>query len=279
MKVAPGFALHRDGPRLVVVADGLEAAVAALGLFEEGGLERCLADRTDGGGRGWTAVAPLPGRPERLHLRPVRHGGWLAPLTRDRLRSPARPLAELSANAQLRAAGAPVPRPALVAARRRRDRSWTATLGTLFEEDHRNALDFLASQPARPRLLALAESAGVALRRFHDAGGRHADLHVANLIVREDPGAPRVCIVDLDRARVASPVPPRRRMREIMRLHRSLAKRGLEAADDPALHARFFAGYSGRDRELRRALWATLARERLRGALHRLAYRRTYRRT
>jgi 3-deoxy-D-manno-octulosonic acid kinase len=258
----------------VVVATPLEDAVRELGLLEAGGLERLLASGAARAGRARNAVVPLPGREERLHLRPFRHGGQLAGIFGDRLPGLGRPLAELAANTLLAAAGAPVPRPALVAGRRRGPGMWTAAVGTLHEENTCSAVGLLSKCPERERLLPVAAAAGASLRRFHDAGGRHADLHVGNLLIREAGPSPRVLLVDLDRARVASPVPARRRMAEIMRLYRSLVKRRTSDALAPEVIAHFLDGYTAGDADLRDALLAHLPRERLRLAIHRIGYGR-----
>jgi tRNA A-37 threonylcarbamoyl transferase component Bud32 len=272
VRLAAGFRLHRSGPRILAVAAPWEAAALALGLVERGGLERLLAGNVAGGAR--NAVVPLPGCRERLHLRPLRHGGWLAGVLGDRIAGPGRPLAELAVHAQLARAGVPVPRPALVAARRRMPGVWTAALGTVHEEDARNGIELLSAEPAREELLAAAAAAGRALRRFHDAGGRHPDLHVGNLLFRCDRAEQRAWIIDLDGARIVTRLPTARRMREIMRLHRSLVKRQLAAARAPAVTACFLDAYTAGDADLRRQLLRWLPREKLRLTLHQLGYRK-----
>jgi 3-deoxy-D-manno-octulosonic acid kinase len=269
-----GFVRERSGGRIVVVAEDFAEAVRGLDLLGPGALDRLLAGGADRGGRGRNVVVSLPGRSERLHVRSFRHGGWLARPLGGRLAGTGRPLAELAANARLHAAGAPVPRPVLVAGERRAPGIWHAAVGTVHVEASRNAGDVLAAGPEGPRLLSLARAAGESLRRFHDAGGRHADLHVGNLLVRPLGELPRVCIVDLDRARLTPRVPPARRLAEIMRLHRSLVKRGLDGLVSEAAVAAFLDGYTAGDRRLRAALLAYLPRERRRLALHRLGYAR-----
>jgi hypothetical protein len=219
-------------------------------------------------------VVSLPGREDRLHLRPFRHGGSFAGVLGDRLPGLGRPLAELAANTLLAAAGAPVPRPALVAGRRRGPGMWTAAVGTLHEENACSAAELLSKRPEPRRLLPLATAAGTSLRRFHDAGGRHADLRVGNLLIREAGASQHLLVVDLDRARVASPVPAHRRMAEIMRLYRSLLKRRMSGALAPEVIAHFLDAYTAGDADLRAALLAHLPRERLRLAIHRLGYGR-----
>ena len=265
------FRRHRRGPVRLLVAEPFESAALALGLLEVDALERPRHREVGGAGRGTNAVQPLPGRSERLHLRPFHHGGWLAAVTRDRLTSLARPVAELIVNARLAEVGAPVPRPVLVVGRRRGPGLWRAAVGTLHEGSGCNGREFLASGPPRERVVAVARASGVALRRLHDAGGCHADLHLGNVLICEADGAPRVVFVDLDRARVVRPVPVPRRSAEMMRLYRSLLKWGGAVAPEAIAH--FFDAYCGDDHALRAALSAALPRERLRVALHRIGYR------
>lgn len=264
------------GARVLRVASEFVAAVEAASLPEPGALAAREAGADASRGRAGTAVIALPGREERIHLRPVRHGGWLGGLLRGALWGLARPTHEIQATARLSAAGAPVPRPVLVAGARLAGPLWTAVVGTVHEEGSADGVAFLGSRPDRKRLLRAAEAAGRAVRRFHDAGGRHADLHIKNLLLHEGEDGSRALVIDLDRVRVDGPPSPRRRMRELMRLYRSLVKRGLLAQVGPRGCARFFAAYVDRDRALRRALLAHLPRERRRVALHALGYRRGF---
>ncbi len=163
-------------------------------------------------------------------------------------------------------------RPALVAAERRSG-LWRAAVATWFEPDAIDAERYLASDPAPARTLRAAAAAGTALRRFHDAGGRHADLHAGNLLLREGAAGCEAWLVDLDRARDGAPPGAQGRLAEIMRLYRSLSKRGLLGRLGRRGCAVFLAAYTGSDRDLRRALVRHLPRERRRLALHRLGWR------
>jgi tRNA A-37 threonylcarbamoyl transferase component Bud32 len=262
----------RDGDRALCVFPEFESAALALGLLEPGGLEQILARASGPRGRTRTAVVSLPGRLERLHLRPVRHGGWLRALQRDRLLGLARPLAELRVHARLRAAGAPVPIPVLVAARRVRG-FYRAAVATIHEEDTHDGITLFASPLDAATRRYAASAAGSAVRALHDAGGRHADLHIGNLLFRGRGARIEALIVDLDRARVAAPPGAAERMAELMRLHRSLVKRGLLAEVGTRGCARFFASYTAGDRGLRGALLRRLPRERARLAMHALGWR------
>jgi hypothetical protein len=263
---------HRDGDRVLYVAAEFEHAALALGLLAPDGLERILTRASGPRGRSRTAVVSLSGRGERLHLRPMHHGGLLRALQRDRLLGLARPLAELRAHARLRTAGAPVPAPVLVAARRMCG-FYRAAVATIHEEDALDGIALLASGASGAIRRQAASAAGCAVRALHDAGGRHPDLHLGNLLFRVRDARVEVLVVDLDRARVAAPLGPAGRMAELMRLHRSLVKRGLLAEVGTRGCVRFFASYTAGDRKLRAALLRRLPRERARLAIHALGWR------
>ena len=265
---------RREGRCFLLVTEALADSAEALGLLEPGGLERLLGIGGGRPGRAPTAVVELPGRPERLHLRPVQHGGWLGGIFRDRLLGLERPIAELRASARLRGAGVPVVRPALVAARRRAGPVWSAAVGTIHEEGGVDALAFLGTRPPAARVLRAAAAAGDAVRRLHEAGGRHGDLHLGNLLLCERGAETRALLVDLDRTRIVPHLGPRARMTELMRLYRSAVKRNLTDLAGPRACARFLGSYTAGDRRLRAALLAELPRERTRIAFHRLGYER-----
>jgi hypothetical protein len=269
---APRWIERREPARYWLVDEAFAESLAALGWPEPAAVERALGG-VGGTGRTATAILALPDRPERIHLRPVRHGGRFALLWRGAIWGVERPAAELRATAQLFAAGAPVPRPVLVAAHRRRGPLWSAVVGTRHVEEARDGIAWLAAQPAREELVRGARAAGAAIRRFHDAGGSHADLHAKNLLLREREGRTELFVIDLDRARAGAPPAPARRMRELMRLVRALHKRGLAEQVGARGCAAALSAYCAGDRALRRALLAHLPRERRRIARHRWLYR------
>ena len=100
-----GFERYRRGTRCLVVDAAFADAVRRLGLLEPGVLEDLIQRGSRAGGRSRNSVLALPGRTERLHLRPFHHGGLLGELRGDRLLGLGRPLSELRVSARLRAAG------------------------------------------------------------------------------------------------------------------------------------------------------------------------------
>ena len=263
---------HAPGRRLLV-AEEFAQAVAALGLPEPEAAAALFAHGRAGSGRAATAVVALPGHPGRLHLRAVRHGGWLREVLGGALAGTARPEAELRATAALRVRSAPVPQPVLAAGWRVAGVFWAGCVGTLHVEDSRDGIAFLSANPREVERLNFAEAAASAIRDFHDAGGRHPDLHLGNLLLCGPRAEARVLVIDLDRAVAGVPSDPSTRMRELMRLQRSVEKRGFERSLGPRARARFFSAYTRGDRALRRALWANLPRELRALRRHRLGYR------
>lgn len=273
MEAIPAFrALTRGATRLVVDPE-FERAAIRVGLLEPGGAEEILRLAGGATGRGRIAILALPDRPERLALRPLRHGGVLGPLLRSVYAGTARPRRELEVTARLRAAGAPVPRPVLAVSHRVAGPLYRSVFGTVLEESARDAVAFLDARPARADLWLACAAAGTAVRRFHDAGGRHPDLHVKNLLVRERTSGLDVLVIDLDRAQAGAPPGPARRMTELMRLHRSLVKRDLLARVGSRGLARFFGAYTAGDRALRRAMRGRLRVELARTRIHALSWR------
>jgi len=265
----PGFVALQEGDGRWLADAEIVAALRRMHLLDATGVRAALAAAAGAEGRARTALVEVDGA--SLVLRGVRRGGLFGPLLGAALFGPGRPLREIAVTAALRRAGAPVPRPAFGGAFRA-GLVWNGAVATHFEPGARDAESWLreaASPAALPRALA---SAGQAVRRFHDAGGSHPDLHVKNLLVREIGDACEIVVLDLDRARIEAQVAPRARMAQLMRLYRSLLKRDLLRVVGDAGCTAFFDAYVQDDRALREALLARLPAERRRVARHALRY-------
>ncbi len=274
MTVPPGFRAFSSGPVRLWVHEAFADAVRVLGWEAPGALDTAMDTTGDAAtGRMPIAVVALPERDERIALRRLVHGGLLGPLLGRAYLGTGRATREIAVTAELHAAGAPVPRPVLAAAERLVAAWFSLAVGTVYEEGTRDGLSWLESDPAPDHLLAVARAAGRGVRAFHDAGGRHADLHVKNLLVREGT-PPEILVIDLDRARVTPGLTPGERMAQIMRLFRSLLKREVLGRVGSRGVATFFGAYCGEDRALRRALMQRVDRELRKVAVHALRYRK-----
>lgn len=152
-------------------------------------------------------------------LRRYRRGGLVAALVRDRYwylgEERTRPFREFRLLERLRRLGLPVPVP-VAAGYRRGACSYVAELLTERLAGTHSVAELLrggAMDPARWQAI------GRCLRRFHDAGVRHADLNAHNVLL---DGQGQVWLVDFDRGRIGAPGPWRGRVLE--RFARSLAK-------------------------------------------------------
>lgn len=159
-------------------------------------------------------------------LRHYRRGGLVAKFSKDRywFRSEAetRSFAEWYLTYHLHRAGLPVPTP--IAARyRRRGLFYTADLITQRIE---NSESLAQRVLAGPLPLTQWIAVGRCLRRFHDAGVRHADLNAHNILLTPE----QIYVIDFDRGEL------RKRGwwadTTLVRLYRSLEKITLLAAPE-----------------------------------------------
>jgi len=264
------------GPWRVVVSDqftdGFRLLADAVNFAQCSSAEALGMSDTKSVGRAHNTIIQLPGHDVRFQLRPLCHGGVLAPITGKRFAGLDRPLQELRVTARLLKRGAPVAVPAFVVGRRT-GFFWEASYATVHIEGARDGAAFLDTDPNLNTLERTARAAGVAIRDFHELGGWHADLHIKNLLIGGSTPEPEVTIIDLDRARITDETSAGRRMQEIMRLRRSLIKRGYTNALSRSVGRAFMDGYVGHDDELRSQLKARVRAELVRGRAHALFYR------
>lgn len=260
------------------------APVVALGFGDARGFQLALERGAPvAGGRAPHRLVLLPRDATRLRIRPARHGGALGGLLGGRYLSPERAPRELALWLALHRRGLPLPTPVAAIASRSAG-LWSCHFATVERERARDGLAWLAADPAPATLRRGALAFARALRRLHDAGVVHGDLHLRNLLFegtedRDDDGELVCLFVDLDHAKVHgrtdAAVPPRARLAELARLMRSIEKHGLADRVDARLRARIVVAYCAGDRALRRDLLAARGGERWRLARHRIAWRAT----
>ena len=193
--------------RCVVVA--LEAHVEdARRMLAEGSLyeaaARDLAARPLEG-RGVAYAVSLPATGTRAVVRHNRHGGLLAPLTRDLFLPPTRAPRELEIALRLRALGVPTPAvlmygtsPAPFPFRR-------ADVVTREIIDGRDLSTFMAPDVQPAARSAAWEATRALVRTMNEAGVRHHDLNVKNVLLGPNDAGLVAYLLDVDR--VAFDVP------------------------------------------------------------------------
>jgi len=265
LHLAPGFRL--------LVARNFENRVSAEHLTDAIGFQGAMATaRHIPGGRGSNRILDSSGDP--IRLRPYRHGGVLGEALGDRFLSPNRPLREFRIWTLLRDRGVPLPTP-VFAISRRRGLLWRSAFGALDCAEAQDGAAWLETQPDMAQLHRACVAFAKMLRRFHDAGALHGDLHLRNVLVEprhENDASMRLVLIDLDRARIVPRATPRQRLQELMRFARSLEKAGRPDLASPRFQALALSAYCAKDRALRNSMlrWAQTEMRRLKR--HRLGW-------
>jgi hypothetical protein len=204
-------------------------------------------------------------------VRHYRHGGMFGRLAGDRFFSSDRFRREFDLGRVAWAEGLPTARPIAV--------GWCPAgwgyrgfIATPAIPMARDLLDLFAQPAPEPERVAAARAAAVAVRRTHDAGIVHGDLHLKNLLVRErsEGSAPVAWVIDLDLARREhAPLPLSVRVRNLARLFRSVEKhRRAGLAIGTAEVEAFCKAYFGDDDEGRTAAHRAMRFARLRASVH-----------
>lgn len=216
----------------------------------------------------WGKLEPLPGAKGRggigrlkvagrdLVVRPYRRGGALGKLLNDRYSRPARARQELEVLHHLQMEGVPVVAPIAAVAKKGRA-FWRLRLCTEWLADSQTVPAFLAAFPERRR--QAADAVGLVVRLAFDAGLRHQDLHLDNILVRPCGDRVRAVLVDLDRARIEAPVTDRARDTMLVRMQRHIVRHGSRLAAVPtAAETMRFLRSLGMDRCQRHDAWRSL---------------------
>ena len=230
-EAAPSFVVVREGRVRLLVAASYEQALRAAGLTDAARLgaltDGLVPDRTRNAGRAATCIVETERGP--VFVKRALKGGALGPLFAGRVPRFARVAHEIEVTAELHRRSAPVLEP-VVAAGVRDALGWRAIVGTVFVEHALDGASALAHALERDRGVSvsgdvseLCRRFGQTIRAFHEAGGRHADLAVTNLLL--DPADMSVRVIDLQGGRAGAPAPPSRRRLELARLRRSIERR------------------------------------------------------
>jgi hypothetical protein len=185
--VAVVRAAHADDARRMLAEGSLYEAAA-----------RDLAAR-ELQGRGVACSIALPATGTRAVVRHNRHGGLLAPLTRDLFLPPTRAPRELEISLRLRSLGIATPEvlmygtsPAPLGFRR-------ADVVTRQIEGGRDLAAFMSPHTEAGERTAAWAATRALVRRMNDAGVRHHDLNVKNVLLASTGGRLTAYLLDVDR--------------------------------------------------------------------------------
>ncbi|MBM4341171.1 MAG: hypothetical protein FJ110_16700 [Deltaproteobacteria bacterium] len=202
------------------------------------------------------------GDDKRIILRKYSHGGLLRFLNRDLFLSGARSFQELDLTEEVRSSGIPTLQPIGAI---HQVVFWPFYRAYFLSLEISNAKDLIhyfmenRSTYSHESLLHKRKTikvVGLLIRQFHQAGFYHNDLQLKNLLVVED----RVLIIDFDRSYRKPKLSRRERIRNLLRLNRSVEKSkrsGLPITRTDRL--RFMKAYAGEDlkilKKIQKALW------------------------
>ena len=182
-------------------------------------------------GRSGIASFPMGDDSPPMMVRSYVHGGILAGITRDLYWGFHRALDELTVAELAREEEVRTTPPIGILCRQVIGPFWR--LAYLSEEvsDSEDLIHYCCRVADYPPETAAMEKRGVIreaaaqIRRMHDIGIFHADLHLKNLLLQRQPaGAPKVYIIDFDRAVEHPDLTLGQRLKNLKRLARSVRK-------------------------------------------------------
>ena len=223
--VPPGYLRVTEGRSVVVVradlTDDARALLADGNLYEAAA--RDLSARTLQG-RGTTYAIALPVSGLRVVVRRNRHGGVLAPLTRDFFFPPTRAPHELAISLRLAAAGVRTPAVVMYGV----DRAYVALrrADVVTEEivDGADLATYLQPDMTTEQRTAAWAAAIALVHALDAAGARHHDLNVKNILLVPHGLHFEAWVLDVDRVEFGSPNAPNIRKGNAARLLRSARK-------------------------------------------------------
>lgn len=257
--VPHGFSLIKMGKAELVIRDIYRDRLMESKIHNPELLYRKYRDKARSmEGRGPLLCLPMDEKgSERMVIRHYEHGGIFRALTRDLFLVGSRPFRELVITEMARKAG--VPTMEVLAAIKRRV-LWPFYKGDLISREIPNSVDFIGyftrygksadrRQPGEKR--DLIRQAGRLVRKMHEAGIYHSDLHLKNFVVELGEGAPRCLhIIDFDRSSITHPLKSEKWLANLSRLDRSAEKwraKGLSITRTDRL--RFLRSYLQGDEE------------------------------
>jgi tRNA A-37 threonylcarbamoyl transferase component Bud32 len=232
-----------------LISKGSEAVLRRQGLLNPAALRSKGPQQGHLTGRGEVLISKGPGG--EVAIRGYRHGGLLRGLTGGLFFFGNRPFQELLVTEKARRAGVTTLK-VLAAIRQKGWGGWYR--GYLITEYLPAAIDLIRyldqQPPATQRQKAIAQAAEE-VRRIHQQGIYHADLHLKNFLVEKGKRT-KVFLIDFDKSRIFAKLAPSRRMKNLKRLDRSAEK--LKRLGLPLTEAdkkRFCRAYAQGDRAIR----------------------------
>jgi len=270
--IPPSFSLIKKANIFLLLNEEYQDLLLQQGIEDtDTFVARYAGGKQHSGGRSLHPSIPLR-EGHRMVLRRYLHGGLLRAVTRDLYALGSRSFRELALTEEIRSAGIPTIRPIGAVHQSFIFPFYRAYLLTLEVPGAVNSIEFFQGVGSHPvgEVLALKRKiirvAGRLVRQFHDSGFFHADLQLKNFLIADH----HVLLIDFDRSLRMKNLPERMRMKNLLRLNRSVDKwkrQGLPVTFSDRL--RFFLAYAGEDPKARDVLRKTLSTYSFSTLLHR----------
>ncbi len=224
MTVPPGYVAYSDhgaeGALLASLEAPLRSAIAGGSFY--GYAEHHPQARTFTG-RGVAYAVPLPEGAADVVIRRSRHGGMLAALTGDKFFGATRAPKELEISLTLQRRG--VPTPEVVAYATYPADAWRRRADVVTREVPRSR-DLLAALTGATPAAKKAAAAAVArlFQQLTEAGARHPDLNVKNILLADAANGFDAYVLDVDRVWFDQPGSPQLIAANWSRFSRSVKK-------------------------------------------------------
>ena len=175
-------------------------------------------------GRGIAYSIALPVSGTRVVVRHNRHGGLLAPLTRDLFLPPTRAPLELDIALRLRALDVPTPEIVMYGTSPAPLIFQRADVVTREIQDAADLSSFLKADAPEATRRAAWTATNALVERMNEAGVRHHDLNVKNVLISTSPSGLGAHLLDVDRVTFGAPRSPEVAAANAARLLRSARK-------------------------------------------------------
>jgi tRNA A-37 threonylcarbamoyl transferase component Bud32 len=212
---------------------------------------------------------------KRMVLRLYSHGGLLRIFTRDLYLFGSRSFRELALTEEIRSCGLLTVEPIGAIHRILFPPFYKACLLSLEIPQSVNLIQYLQELDTHPgqkdpsSKQKMIRSAGLLLRQFHQEGFLHGDLQLKNILWSED----RFLLIDFDRTHRKPTLSTREKMKDLLRLNRSVEKwKRLGLPISRTDRWRFFKAYAGDDPKMRKGIKEALWIYSIRSFLHRFAW-------
>jgi len=212
---------------------------------------------------------------ERMVLRQYFHGGLLRTFTGSLYLFGSRSFRELALTEEIRSCGIQTSQP--IAAIRRvilwpLYRAYLLSLEIAHSKDLTRFFQEIGSHPSPENLFLkrkMIRSIGLLLRSFHQTGFFHRDLQLRNILIAgEQP-----FLIDFDRSYRKKMLSLREKMKNLLRLNRSVEKWRCVGLPITRMDRwRFFLAYAGDDEEVRKAMERAIRTYSVRHLFHRLGW-------